>query len=68
MDVLDRLGKDGDAIVERALDPERKGLLRANTERAIALGIFGAPNCLVDGELFWGEETLADAIAWSANG
>lgn len=64
-DILERLGQDGDVVLARAVDPERKGLLRANTERATALGIFGAPNCVVDGELFWGEEALDDAIAWA---
>ena len=63
--LLDGLGRDGSSIVKRALEPERRGLLRANTERAIELGIFGAPNCLVGHELFWGEEALEDAIAWS---
>lgn len=63
--LLEGLGRDGDAIVKRALEPERRGSLRANTERAIELGIFGAPNCVVGRELFWGEEALEDAIAWS---
>lgn len=65
VEVLDRLGRDGDSIVKRALEPERRGLLRANTGRAIELGIFGAPNCVVGHEVFWGEEALEDAIAWS---
>jgi len=52
--LLDALGRDGRSIVKRA-----------NTERAIELGIFGAPNCVVGRELFWGEEALEDAIAWS---
>ncbi|MHB8179161.1 MAG: DsbA family protein [Vulcanimicrobiaceae bacterium] len=63
--ILDGLGKDSEEILRIALSPERKGVLRANTSRAIELGVFGAPNCIVDGELFWGEETLEDAIAWS---
>jgi 2-hydroxychromene-2-carboxylate isomerase len=42
-----------------------KPALRANTERATALGIFGAPNCVVGDELFWGEEALEDSIAWA---
>jgi len=63
--LLDGLGRDGSSIVKRALEPERRGLLRANTERAIELGVFGAPNCVVGRELFWGEEALEDAIAWS---
>src|ERR1700753_3982090 len=38
----------------RAQAPEVKQLLRENTERAIALGMFGAPNFVVGDELFWG--------------
>lgn len=64
VDVLGALGQNGRDVVGRALEPERRTRLRANVERAIASGIFGAPNCIVDGELFWGEETLEDAIAW----
>ena len=30
----------------------------ANTERAIALGVFGAPTYGVAGELFWGQDRL----------
>ena len=30
----------------------------ANTERAIALGVFGAPTYAVNGELFWGQDRL----------
>jgi 2-hydroxychromene-2-carboxylate isomerase len=64
VDILDKLGRDGREVLAHALAPERRGLLRANTERAIEIGIFGAPNYVVDGELFWGEEALDDAIAW----
>ncbi len=31
---------------------------QANTDRAIALGVFGAPTYVVDGELFWGQDRL----------
>ena len=30
----------------------------ANTERAITLGVFGAPTYVVHGELFWGQDRL----------
>ena len=30
----------------------------ANTQRAIAAGVFGAPTYVVDGELFWGQDRL----------
>jgi 2-hydroxychromene-2-carboxylate isomerase len=63
--ILAELGQPADEVIGRALGPERRGFLRANTERAVEVGIFGSPNCLVDGELFWGEEVLEDAIAWA---
>lgn len=62
--VLGRLGKTAGDVMAGAVDDGHRTLLRANTQRAMELGIFGAPNCLVNGELFWGEETLEDAIAW----
>lgn len=61
---LDRLGQPATEVMAQAVDPEHRTLLRANVERATARGIFGAPNCIVNGELFWGEETLEDALAW----
>jgi carboxymethylenebutenolidase len=30
----------------------------ANTQRAIAAGVFGAPTYIVDGEMFWGQDRL----------
>lgn len=30
----------------------------ANTEQAIAAGVFGAPSYVIDGELFWGQDRL----------
>ena len=63
--LLDDVGEPGAERIAQAEAPERRGALRANTERAVALGVCGAPNCIVDGELFWGEETLDDAIAWA---
>lgn len=62
--VLRSLGQPAETI-DRALGPGERGRLRENTERAIGSGIFGAPNCVVRGELFWGEEALEDAIAWA---
>jgi 2-hydroxychromene-2-carboxylate isomerase len=63
-DVLQQLGQDSDAVLARLSAHEHRGILRENTERAVELGIFGAPNCVVNGELFWGEEAMEDAIAW----
>ena len=35
------------------------------TESAQRAGIFGSPSFIVDGELFWGDDRLEDAIAWA---
>ena len=59
------LGLDTDTVMAHAEDPAQRGLLRANTVRATELGIFGSPNCVVAGELFWGEEALEDALDWA---
>ncbi len=63
--LLASLDLDAADVLDAASTPPRSTRLRANTERAIALGVFGAPTCTVDGELFWGEEALDDAIAWA---
>ena len=39
-------------------------MLRRQTERAVELGIFGAPSFLAAGELFWGNDRLEPAIEW----
>ena len=42
-----------------------KQLLKANTDAAIAAGIYGAPSFTVSGELFWGDDRLEDALDWA---
>lgn len=46
--------------------PGTKAQLRANTDRARALGVFGAPSFVVNDELFWGDDRLEDALAWAS--
>ncbi len=62
--ILDELGQPGAELVERAQTPENKQRLRDHTQRAIELGIFGAPSFIVGGELFWGNDRLEDALEW----
>ena len=63
--IVDSVGGDGRATLEKAQTPEMKALLRDNTAQAQQLGIFGAPDFLVKGELFFGQDRLEDAIAWA---
>ncbi len=64
-DLIAQVGKNADEVLAVATDPQHSPALRKNTEEAIRLGIFGAPNCVVGGELFWGEEAMEDAISWA---
>jgi 2-hydroxychromene-2-carboxylate isomerase len=47
-------GLDGDAAVEAAGREEAKARLRAQTDAALAAGVFGVPTMIADGELFFG--------------
>jgi 2-hydroxychromene-2-carboxylate isomerase len=63
--LLEELGLDARRIIDDATQLPLSAYLRKNTEHAIMLGIFGAPNCIVEDELFWGEEALEDAVQWA---
>ncbi|HQF30411.1 MAG TPA: 2-hydroxychromene-2-carboxylate isomerase [Hyphomicrobiales bacterium] len=59
--------QDPEIVIERALAPQNKALLKSETEEAMARGIFGAPSFLTeDGELFWGNDRLDEALEWAA--
>ena len=65
-DLLDREGLDADGLLTRASEPEVKQALRTATEQAKAHGLFGAPTLrCADGELFWGNDRLEEAMAWA---
>ena len=59
---------DAQAALAAAGSDEAKARLRQNTERAVELGIFGAPSFVVDGELFWGNDRLEAALEWDPAG
>jgi len=46
------------APVHRPESPEVKAALKANTDAAIAQGVFGVPTFAVDNQLFWGFDAL----------
>jgi len=52
-------------LLSAAESPESKAKLRAQTERAGALGIFGAPTFVSESEIFWGNDRLQTAITWA---
>jgi 2-hydroxychromene-2-carboxylate isomerase len=61
-DVIARIareaGLDGETLIAGASSLDAKARLRANTEDALSAGVFGVPTMLVDGEIFWGTDSL----------
>ncbi|MFS2006550.1 2-hydroxychromene-2-carboxylate isomerase [Duganella sp. CT11-25] len=67
-EILTTLGQDAQAILRAAASDDNKARLRARTEQAKALRIFGAPTFLVGGDMFWGDDRLDDALAHARRG
>ena len=63
--ILSALGLDAAALTVRANEPANKERLKAQTDEAIAKGIFGAPSFVVGDELFWGNDRLEAALDWA---
>ncbi|MDH5676891.1 MAG: 2-hydroxychromene-2-carboxylate isomerase [Myxococcales bacterium] len=63
--LLEQMGVEPKEVIARSRQDDIKRGLRAQTERAIELGIFGAPTFVVGGELFWGDDRLQDALRWA---
>lgn len=61
--ILTELGLPAADILAASQSEANKLALRAQTDRAQALGIFGAPTFFVDGEMYWGNDRLDDALA-----
>jgi 2-hydroxychromene-2-carboxylate isomerase len=64
-DVARALGVDDAAAAVAREDV--KAALRANTESAIAAGVFGVPTLRIGGELFWGHDATAMIDDWLAS-
>ena len=55
---LDGAGLDGAALIARSEEPAIKDALRANTDAALARGVFGVPTFFVGDALYWGNDRL----------
>jgi 2-hydroxychromene-2-carboxylate isomerase len=64
--VLRDCSLDAEATLAAAESHENKAALRAATDEAATLGIYGAPSFVTrSGELFWGNDRLEQALAWA---
>ena len=55
---LGEAGFDAQALMALVNDPDVKARLVANTEEAVARGVFGAPTCFVGEHMFFGQDRL----------
>jgi len=60
------VGQNAAEVLAQAQSAESKARLRAQTDEAAKLGIFGAPFFIAGGEPFWGNDRLEQAISWCA--
>jgi 2-hydroxychromene-2-carboxylate isomerase len=65
--ILEELAKSLGIAREQVAEPRVKESLRANTDAAIAQGVFGVPSLVVDGEVFWGADAMEFACAYIAD-
>lgn len=63
--ILVALEVEPQAVLEKAGSDKVKAALKAQTDEAIAKGIFGAPSFTVGEELFWGNDRLEQALEWA---
>jgi 2-hydroxychromene-2-carboxylate isomerase len=63
--VLRQLGHDPSRIIAEARTERVAEIFRRETDVARKHGVFGSPSFVVDGEMFWGDDRLEEALAWA---
>lgn len=67
LDLAGKVGADETVMAAGMNDAAIKERLRAETDAAVARGVFGAPWIVVDNEAFWGADRLPQIEHWLAN-
>jgi 2-hydroxychromene-2-carboxylate isomerase len=62
------VGLDSEALRAALQEPAVKERLRAETDAALARGVFGSPFFIVDGEPFWGVDRMDQLERWLETG
>jgi 2-hydroxychromene-2-carboxylate isomerase len=63
-----KIGVDRNSLETALQSPEMKERLKQEVDAALALGVFGAPYVVVDGEPFFGADRLPQIEQWLASG
>ncbi len=59
-ELMNHCGLDSQQALQESGSKDVRRLLKGNQARALELGVFGVPSFVLDGELFWGRDSLAD--------
>ena len=68
IDVAAENGIERKAVQAALADDKVKKKLRAVTDHAISIGVFGSPFFIVDGEPFWGNDRVSQIDEWLSRG
>lgn len=56
--IANEIGLDGEVLVAQATTQSIQSRFSANSEEALAAGVFGSPSLVIDGEIFWGQDRI----------
>ena len=64
-EICNELNLDKGQVISKANAEDIEKEYLANTESARNNKVFGSPSFIVNGEIFWGDDRMEDAITWS---
>jgi len=56
--LIEEVGLDADAVMKLGAEPRWTERRNADTQAALARGVFGAPSYVISDEIFWGQDRL----------
>jgi 2-hydroxychromene-2-carboxylate isomerase len=68
LDIAGKLGVDRAALTVALQSPEIKTRLKDECDKALAVGVFGSPHVVIDGEAFFGADRLPQIEHWLETG
>ena len=68
LEIAEKLGVDRNILAPALQSPEIKSRLKDECEQALAIGVFGSPHVIIDGEHFFGADRLPQIEHWLQTG
>jgi 2-hydroxychromene-2-carboxylate isomerase len=68
LQIAEKIGVDRSRLEAALQAPEIKARLKEECDQALAIGVFGSPHVVIDGEAFFGADRLAQIEHWLQSG